>query len=40
MFAMYAGISVMVLGFDDKEALIVFDDGDERYVSFDMLDFV
>ena len=38
-FAVYATLPVIVLGIEGNEALIQFDDGDERYVDVEQLDF-
>jgi len=39
-FAIYFNQAVIVLGFDENEALICFDNGHEEYVSIQTLDFL
>lgn len=39
-FAIYRNQAVIVLGIEDDEALISFDDGREEYVSIESVDFI
>jgi hypothetical protein len=39
-FAIYRNQAVLVLGIEDDEALISFDDGHEEYVSIETLNFI
>lgn len=39
-FALYRNQSVLVLGIEENEALISFDDGHEEYVSIETIDFL
>lgn len=39
-FAIYRNQAVIVLGFDENEVLISFDDGHEEYVDIETLDFM
>jgi hypothetical protein len=39
-FAIYRNEAVMILGFDENEVLISFDNGHEEYVSIETLDFL
>ena len=39
-FAIYQNQAVLVLGIEDQEAFISFDNGSEEYVALEALDFI